>query len=94
MAEKTYNQQETERARRSGAITSATTDYPAHALPSDAIEPPEGARQNPRMGVVSELPSLFGGEHSDGDSSLPETVSAAEILAQQQAKWGKGETQR
>lgn len=46
------------------------------------------ARQSNVIGNVRDLPSLFAGEHTAGESNLPMQVSASEIAAENRVRWG------
>ena len=61
-------------------------------LPDSSSDPninnTTGARASFPTGEPSTLPSLFAGEHTAGESNLPEQVSQATILADNRQRWG------
>ena len=62
----------------------STAGLPASDDPN--INHTTGARVPRAIGLPSELPSLFAGEHTAGESNLPMQVSQREILRQNESR--------
>jgi hypothetical protein len=59
------------------------------ARPDDASGSPSGGREpNAVYGLPRELPSLFQGENPGPLTTLPESVSAAQIADENERLWG------